>query len=126
MKVVNKKVKKNRKTWADSVKVNLVKLKDDTAEFIDEHYVAIATVGCGLAVGGLIYTAKICSLGIELANKNTIHMYRYGDTGTGDGIMFNHRIDIDEWIPYLEFLYSKDAKKKGRRLEWLKTNGYID
>jgi hypothetical protein len=124
MKVKNKKVKKNR--WIDIIKDSAVKLKDDTAEFIDEHYVAVATVGCGLAIGGLFYTAKICSLGIALANKNIIHMYYEGDIGTGDGILFNHRVDIDEWVQYLEMLYSKTGKKKETRLEWLKDNGYID
>ena len=124
MKVVNKKVKKTK--VRDIIKEDMVKLKDDTAKFIDEHYIAIATMAGGLAVGTLIYTAKICSLGIMLANKNTIHMYREGDIGTGDGILFNHKIGIDEWVSYLEMLYSKTGKKKETRLEWLKTNGYID
>ena len=124
MKVKNKKVKKTR--VIDIIKDNFVKLKEDTAEFIDEHYVAAATVAGGALVGTLIYTVKICNLGINMANKNIIHVYRDGDIGTGDGIFFNHKIGIEEWVEYLEMLYSKTGKKKESKLEWLKEKGYID
>lgn len=115
--------KENVKEVKDGVKDYFVELKDDTVEYFDNHYETIPYI-----VGGLWVTALTGVLiGVNLANKSIVEVRKNGIEITGDMIKFKKKLNLDEWIDYLEFMTSKRKNsKKKNRLNYLRMKGFID
>lgn len=115
--------KENVKEVKDGIKDYLVELKDDTVEYFDNHYELIPYV-----VGGIWVTALTGVLiGVNLANNSIVDIRKNGCEITGDNIKFKKKLNLDEWIDYLEFMGTKRKNsKKKNRLEYLRTKGFID
>ena len=115
--------KENVKEVKDGVKDYFVELKDDTVEYFDKHYEMIPYV-----VGGICVTALTGVLiGVNLANKSIVDVRKNGVEITRDMIKFKKKLNLDEWIDYLEFMGSKRGNsRKKKRLNYLRMKGFID
>lgn len=115
--------KENVKEVKDGIKDYFVELKDDTVEYFEDHYELIPCIAGGLWVTAL--TGVL--IGVELANKSIVDIRKDGIEITGDNIKFKKKLNLDEWIDYLEFMGAKRKNtKKKNRLEYLRTKGFID
>ena len=112
----------NVKEVKECIKDYWVELKDDTAEYFDNHYELIPWIANGIIIVGLTGLG----VGIKLANLSMIDVYKNGVQDIADGTKFNRKMNFDEWTKYIEFLYSKEGKRKKNRLNYLKERGFID
>lgn len=98
-------------------------LKDDTVKYCEDH----GEVVCMVLQGTLVIGLMGIGLGVNLANRSNLDVYKNGVEYIGDGTKFNKVLNYHEWMEYLDMLYhSKDGKRNKRRKAWLRSKGYID
>lgn len=121
--VMFKTFKENVKEVKDGIKDYFVELKDDTVEYFDNHAEILPYV-----VGGIWVTALTGVLiGVNLANNSIVSIRKDGVEITGDNIRFKKKLNLDEWIDYLEFMGSKRGNSRRKnRLNYLRMKGFID
>lgn len=115
--------KENVKEVKDGIKDYFVELKDDTVEYFDNHAEILPYI-----VGGIWVTALTGVLiGVNLANNSIVSIRKDGVEITGDNIKFKKKLNLDEWIDYLEFMGSKKVNSRRKnRLNYLRMKGFID